>query len=410
MKILRNALISLSVLLVATALAAPGVIGPKVEEIWKQQLPRLNGGETTEYQRGWFSAKTRSRVQTEGGPTELDSEIQHGPLLFTRRGPRLGLVYSKTTLNMQQLSPELRAQLEHYYAPSGGPLEQSPLLLESIVHADDRVTNYLQLAAIEDADFSFDGLQLLLETDHQGSLLSGSLELGAFSRMQQGRETLYLAPARGHFRLSPQGSGDISLTLPLLRSDADSGPLELRDVSLNYSAELLAPGEFKISTALNAPQIQSATPISSMQQQMLLPRVSAEDLQHLLNTLVLTPAGSRSWPQVMARPLQLQQMLSIESANGPAQLDLDLKWSGMPTAGQQNWLSPLSGTLNLRAAEQALLQSPLIGQAMTLRQFGLLEESNGEVRLNLQLSQGQLRVNGQQLPPELFMLALMGNF
>lgn len=43
MKLLRWLLLILLVLLVISALAAPGFIGPKVEEIWKQQLSRLQG-------------------------------------------------------------------------------------------------------------------------------------------------------------------------------------------------------------------------------------------------------------------------------------------------------------------------------------------------------------------------------
>ncbi|WHI49004.1 hypothetical protein [Microbulbifer sp. VAAF005] len=43
MKLLRSLLFIVLALMVISALAAPGFIGPKVEEIWKQQLGRLQG-------------------------------------------------------------------------------------------------------------------------------------------------------------------------------------------------------------------------------------------------------------------------------------------------------------------------------------------------------------------------------
>jgi uncharacterized protein YdgA (DUF945 family) len=66
--------------------------------------------------------------------------------------------------------------------------------------------------------------------------------------------------------------------------------------------------------------------------------------------------------------------------------------------------------MHISAAEQALMQSPLIGQATTLRKYGLLLENQGELQMHLQVDNGQLLVNGQPLPPELFLLALMGQF
>lgn len=416
MKILRLALLSLFGLLVATALAAPGVIGPRVEEIWKQQLARLQGGETTEYQRGWFGAETRSRLQGQDGATELQSEIQHGPLLFTQSGPRLGLVYSETRLSVEQLAPALRTQLEHYYAQPGSQLQTSPLLVESLVGADNRVLNIIHLQPIQQGDISFDGLQLLVETDYSGALLSGSLELGGYTRNASGREQLHIAPAQGSFSLTPAGAGELALTLPHIRAESDSGPLEMRTITFAYQAEQMAAGTLQVTTNLQIPQIQSATPISALQQQLHLPQISAADLQHYLHSLLLTPAGQRSWPQVMQRPLQLQQQLAIESANGPAAVDLDLTWRGLPAGARpvkntgSQWLAALSGSMHISAAEQALMQSPLIGQATTLRKYGLLLENQGELQMHLQVEKGQLLVNGQPLPPELFLLALMGQF
>lgn len=414
MKLLRLSLFSLLGLAVATALAAPGFIGPKVEEIWKQQLGRLQGGNTADYRRGWFGAETSTRVDSPEGPTELHSEIQHGPLLFTARGPRIGVVYSETRLSPEQLAPQLRAQLEQFY----GRLDRSPLVLESLVGADNRVVNTLRLEPFTRSDSNgelvFDGGEILIETDYSGALLTGTLEVGSVRHSRGGLEKLYTEPASGEFEYVPGKGGEAALRLPLLRAESESGPLELRDISLQLTLEQLASGALKLVSDLQLPQVQSATPVTSLQQQMTLPQIAAADLVHYLRALA--PAVNRNWQQTMQRPLLLQQQLAVQSHNGPVLVDADIDWRGMPERARRadsaadQWLAPLTGTMTFSAAEQALLQSPLVGQAMMLRQYGLLMENNGELQMHLQVDRGQLQVNGQQLPPDLFLLALTGNF
>ncbi|SHF74225.1 protein of unknown function [Microbulbifer donghaiensis] len=413
MNLLRITLFSLLGLTVAAALAAPGLIGPKVEEIWKQQLARLQGGNSVGYKRGWFGAETSTELTGEDGETELLTAIQHGPVLFTARGPRIGLVYSETQLSVERMAPQLRAQLENIY----GRLEQSPLVLESLVKTDNRVVNHLRLAPFShggaNGELSFDGGRVVIETDYSGALLTGSVELGSLRQTESGQETLYTEPVSGEFRFVPGEGGEAALKLPLLRAESESGPLELRDIRLQLTLEQLAGGLLKLVSDLQLPQVQSATPITSLQQQVTLPQIHVADLVHYLRALL--PTAARDWPQKMQRPLQLQQQLAVQSRNGPVLVDADIDWRGLPANGRRDkavnqWLTPLTGTMTFSAAEQALLQSPLVGQAMMLRQYGLLLESNGELQMHLQVDKGQLQVNGQLLPPDLFMMALMGDF
>ncbi|SEA42342.1 DUF945 family protein [Microbulbifer marinus] len=413
MKLLRISFFTLLGLAVAAALAAPGFIGPKVEEIWKQQFGRLQGGSIEQYQRGWFGARASTEFTSEDGETELHTAIQHGPLLFTARGPRLGVVYSETRLSLEQLAPQLRAQLENIY----GRLEQSPLVLESLVKADNRVINYLRLEPFTHSNqygkTTFDGGEILIETDYSGALLTGSVELGTLRQTRGGLETLFTKSVSGEFQYIPGQGGEAKLRLPLLRAESDSGPLELHDISLQLTIQQLAGGAVKLVSDLQLPEVQSATPITSLQQQMTLPQIHAADLVHYLRALL--PAATRDWPRDMQRPLQLQQQLAVQSRNGPVLVDANIDWRGLPANAQRDkavaqWLAPLTGTMTFSAAEQALLQSPLVGQAMMLRQYGLLLESNGELQMHLEVDNGQLQVNGQLLPPDLFMMALMGDF
>lgn len=415
MKFLRLTLFALTALIVAVALAAPGFIGPKVEEIWKQQLSRLQGGEVSGYERGWFGAEADTLVRSGGDTMLLQSDIQHGPLLFTASGPRVGAVYSETRLSLEGLAPQLRAQLEQLY----GRLEHSPVVLESLVAANNRVVNTLRLEPFTRRDgngeLQFDGGRVRLETDYSGAAPAGTIEMGSVRWTRGGRERLHTDPLQGRFSVQPGVSGEISLQLPLLRAESDSGPLEIRDLSLQIAAEFLRSHKLKLVSDLRAPQIQSATPISSVRQQMTLPEISLADLNHFLRPLLQAPAD-RNWPRVLRRPLQLQQQLAIESANGPVLLDANIDWAGIAAGARPvsqapaQWLEPLTGTATFSAAEQALLQSPLVGQAMTLRDYGLLLENDGELQMHLQVNRGQLQVNGQLLPPDLFMLALMGKF
>ncbi|QFT53287.1 DUF945 family protein [Microbulbifer sp. THAF38] len=415
MKLLRWLLLILLVLLVISALAAPGFIGPKVEEIWKQQLSRLQGGNSTSYQRGWFGAETNTEVALQNGTTELRTEIHHGPLLLTSSGPRLGVIYSETRLDLEQLNPELRAQLEGVY----GRLQSSPLVLETLVLADNRVLNTLRLEPFKKSDataqWEFEGGEIAVSTDYSGAVLDGVIDLGSLTQLRDGVEVLFTEPLKGEFQLEPRRGGKAQLYLSLLRAESDSGPVELRDIILELDVEMLAAQTLKVVSDLQLPSVQSATPITSARQQMTLPKITAADLGHYLR--VLLPVAERNWASDMRPPLRLQQQLAVESRNGPVLVDADIHWQGMKRpprhrngSALNQWLKPLVGTMTLSAAESALLQSPLVGQAMMLREYGLLIEHNDELQMHLEVNRGRLEVNGQQLPPDLFLMALTGQF
>ncbi|MBB5211316.1 DUF945 family protein [Microbulbifer hydrolyticus] len=419
MKALRFILIAFSTLLLLVALIAPRLIGPKVEEVLQQQLANQPNIELTGYQRGWFGAEALTRLKGKDGASETYTDIQHGPVLFTRSGPRVGVIYGETRLTGKELEPALRRQLEAFYGPIGTELEDSPVIVETLVGTNDRVTNTLHLLPIDrneaDQQIQFDGARIQLVTDYQGQQQGSQFELGEFVRMDGHRESLYLQSAKGDFQLAPSGAGTLHAKLPLVRANNDSGPLELRDVEVDYTGELVAARTLNVKTSIKLPEIQSSTPARTLTQQINLPAISYDDLHHYLYTALLTPAAERSWPQVFHRPLKMQQQLDIESANGPMQLQMDVDWKGMPGSRQVKndklfWLDNLNGTANITAAEQALMQSPLIMQASALKQYGFLKENNGLLSMHLQLDRGNLEVNGQQLPADLFVLALMGGF
>lgn len=417
MKLLRLSALILFVLVLAAALAAPGIIGPRVEETWQQQFARLRGAETIAFERSWFGAEAHSRLSTKGGATELHSDIQHGPLLFTSRGPRLGLVYSETRLSVEHLAAPLRAQLEQFY----GRLQHSPVVLESLVGADNRVRNILRLEPFTRSDSSgelaFAGAEFVVDTDYSGTGLNGTLEVGSLQRSRAGRQLLHTEATSGEFQLIPGTSAEVSLLLPHLEAETESGPLQLHDITLQVDTEFLQGGKLRLASELNLPKVESATPVTSVLHRLTLPAIPPEDLGHylghFLGALALTPASERDWSEILVRPLNLKQQLLVESANGPILMDMDANWLGMRTSRRPvkqapgQWLEPLVGSLTISAAEQALVQSPVIGQVAMLRRYGLLLESGNELQMLVQVNRGKLQINGQQLPPDMLIMALM---
>ncbi|WP_237068539.1 DUF945 family protein [Microbulbifer guangxiensis] len=415
MKILRNLFLVLAGLLLLAALVAPGVIAPRVEDIWQQQLANLQGAEATDYQRGWFGAEARTRITGTEGATELHSEIQHGPLLFTASGPRLGAVYSVTTLVPEHLPAALRTQLEGLY----GRLAHSPLRLETVVGMDNNIENTLHLESFVRSDaggeLQFEGAELQFQTDYSGAVLDGTVQLGGIRHSAGGREKFYSAPATGELAIVPGCSLEGGLNWPLLKADTESGPLELRQVALNLALTRVDAGHWQWESELAAPQVQSATPVNAVNQRIRIPRATPAVLLHYLAQLV-PASGERQWQQVFEPPLAGQQQLQVESANGPITMNADINWRGFRTGARPvsqapgQWLTPMTGTMTLSAAEPALLQSPLIGQALLLRKYGLLEERDGELQMLLEVDRGELKVNGQPLPPDLFLMAITGQF
>ncbi|MEW5249129.1 DUF945 family protein [Microbulbifer sp. 2201CG32-9] len=416
MKLLRLTAIIVVALAVAITLTAPGFVGAKVAEVWQQQLARLRGGEMAGYERGWFGASARTRVASGDGTTELLSQIQHGPLLFTAGGPRIGVAYSRTRLSTEHLAKPLRTQLEQFY----GRLEHSPVVLESLVGVDNRVRNTVRLEPFTRSDrggeLTFGGAELVLDTDYSGAVIQGFLKVGQLRRERGGREELVTDTVTGDIRLVPrQGDTELSLYLPRLRAETESGPLELRDLVLQVDGQLSPGGNLQLSSELSLPQVQSATPVTSVLHRLKLADVSMADLGHYISALALTPAGRRDWQQILVRPLKLQQQLVVESVNGPILMDLDADWAGFAAGNRRSaasaadqWLAPLVGSVTFSASEKALLQSPLVAQAMLLRRYGLLLTSGDELQMLVQVNRGKLMVNGQQLPPEALLAALLG--
>ncbi|GAA5524385.1 hypothetical protein Maes01_00942 [Microbulbifer aestuariivivens] len=428
MKLLRNLLLLVTGLLLLIAVAAPGVIGPQVETVWQEQLGRIEGLERSEYRRGWFGAETQMQIATGDGPAVLRSEIQHGPLLFTSGGPRLGAVYSVTTLETEQLPQPLRAQLRAFY----GRLAHSPVRLETVVGVDNNIDNTLRLQPFARSDaggeLEFAGAELVLQTDYSGAVLSGAVRLGEIRRREGDHEKFYSQAADGQLTIVPGRSLEGGLQWPLVKAETESGPVELRRVRLDLALNLTGGG-VKLESIFTAPQVQSATPVSAVSQRILVPEVAPAVLAHYVSQL-LPPTGGRNWAEVFGPPLSLQQQLLVESANGPAMVDADIDWRGYRTgagggaqiseqwpmpmpgqaAGAAQWLAPMTGIIQVTAAEQALLQSPLIGQTLLLRQYGLLEKKDGELQMLLEVKRGDLKVNGQRLPADLFLMALTGQF
>jgi hypothetical protein len=155
--------------------------------------------------------------------------------------------------------------------------------------------------------------------------------------------------------------------------------------------------------------------VSAVSQRVIVPEIAPAVLTHYLSQLIPV-SGARKWPEIFQPPLVLKQQLLVESANGPIMMDADINWRGFSAGARQvsqapaQWLAPMTGTMTLSAAEQALLQSPLIGQALLLRKYGLLEEEDGELQMLLEVDRGELKVNGQPLPPDLFLMAITGQF
>ncbi|WP_176491125.1 MULTISPECIES: DUF945 family protein [Microbulbifer] len=415
MKLLRNSLLVVIGLLVLIAVGAPRVIGPQIETVWMEQLGRIKEVERTDYQRGWFGAEAHTQISASDGPTELRSEIQHGPLLFTAVGPRVGAVYSVTTLVPEQLPAALRAQLEALY----GRLEDSPLRLETVVGMDNNIENTLRLESFTRSDASgelqFEGAEVRFLTDYTGAVLNGTVQVGEIRHSEGGHEKFYSAPANGEMVIVPGRSLEGSLQWPLLKAETESGPLELRQVQLDLALTVIGGGRLKLESKFDAPQVQSATPVSAVSQRVNVPEIAPAVLSHYLSQLIPV-SGARQWPEVFQPPLVLKQQLLVESANGPIMLDADINWRGFSAGARQvnqaqaRWLAPMTGTMTFSAAEQALLQSPLIGQALLLRKYGLLEEEDGELQMLLEVDRGELKVNGQPLPPDLFLMAITGQF
>lgn len=416
---------------------APLLIGMNVRESTLNSLMSFVPPESRQqieireetFARGWFSSDAHWRVlyQPFGfeEPLVLDlaMDIEHGPLLDTSQGWRMGLVSARIVPVAS--GPEIRAALEEI------PFDLPPLRADLLVGLDQSVTLRMDVDPVEysgaEGEFHFSGVQAQLLVEPS---LAADFEL-SLSRFAAAEEQLGFELAGLRINSSSERIDDL-LAPASARMQLDSfsseGPfnLEAENLSANSSIRQSAGDGARIdlSQQFNVPVIRSELPVESLHWSLDVREVQSElirayyellaQLQTQINgsaggsganvTLDVGALGQEMALILLRNELVIDNSLRASAFGAEHELAFDLRWAGVPQ---------LADTTQLRMGEaimatemrvsasldyEAVMRSPLAATVAPYIQQGFIEVVNGRIQLEASLGDGELSINGAVLP------------
>ena len=388
-----------------------------------------------DFSNGWFTSDAIVIVTIPGLRNSnnepltinLDLDIQHGPLLFTSRGPSLGLAYADIVptvigLDINELD-EFSEQVEvsafdtDFYLLAGFDnslrlgFGMTEVVLTEIANAGNRL--------------SLDGVESFV-TLHSDRSMEGAFTMGE-TRLNSTAESLAVLIDSVEYRFR---QGDIDelvsdaqgrLSIPLLTSTAPL-PFEFNGIVLDSTVRLSEPGSATIdySNLLAIENMQWSQPVTAATWYldiMQLNRQILEDYYLIMQQLQPGAAGSAApnaneitriaeemSMRLIQESLQLSSRIEVDAYGGDVLMDLQVDWRGIPGVTTIASIDPGAAInavdlqLVIDADETAVNQSPLRDLVNAYLRDGTLSSQNGRIRLQASLVDGDLVVNGRSFP------------
>lgn len=354
---------------------------------------------------------------------QIELHIQHGPILFTSRGLKLGLAYAQIipTLNSGDLESAL-AQL---------PFDFPDINLDLIAGFDQSVRLGLEVASINYSDnqghLIFDGLsgsfvshsdnsaEFMLSvgkleaeenTSSIGFSLSGLQLTSATSRLSD-----VLAPSSAALSIP-----NISSSTPYAFSiDGISAESRLRE-STSGPAQTDIYQRFEISN------IESEFPLSSVLWVSEINEIQNDlfrryydlvsNLQAQINSGANTSAASSQINQLgqdlmlvlMQNRLVFNNHIEAKAYDGEHSIDLTISWEGLPDLDNiarlniNDAINALAVSLDLSFDLAAVTRSPAAEMIDPYVQQQYITLDNGRILLNASIEAGEIVINGELIP------------
>jgi uncharacterized protein YdgA (DUF945 family) len=381
-----------------------------------------------ELNRGWFTSTGKLNLNytiaaLEPISIDLDFGIDHGPLLFTDQGLKFGFAYA-------QINPKIS------FSDLTVDLNESPGQLDidmSVIADFSRALN-LQFvvsplsASNQDSAVAFAGLRgsVILRGDQsaQAELTLASFEIGdtpSNQRIEILNASVLAKTAAISSALAP---ASIEFTIPSINSSLPN-PLSIDDLSFTSSvAKQLPSNLITLRQEAKLGAMTGEVPLSAGQWHIELSEINEESLTQfyaMLNRLQLlrnnsTPSAIRETNDLTQRlgllvlnnPLTLSSAFNVTAYDGSHSGELRFGYNGLPL------LRNLMG-LNIREAVaastfsvdldldlEAISQSPANEMIDPFVQEGYIVISNGRVKMNANLQNSIVELNGEATPVEQF--------
>ncbi len=439
MKSLAVKISLVAVLLLALALTLmPKLIGANIEQATIDNLIALIPPEAQsqfeisrdEFNGGWFSSSTTidliyTPIGSEAIALTLDFEIDHGPLLQTDDGLRLGLAYAL-------IEPSIRS--DHFdIAIAEIPFPLPDITLNLLARFDQSLWLNLNVSELNINDpagvFAFAGLDAHADIAADQSA-SFSLQMGELSATENADNsniliwgmTLTSSTSRLNDILA---ESQASLSIPSVSSTWPL-PFSVSDIGVDYGLNASATSDnfSEIYQTIRIASIESEVPVNSFSWFSEVKQVNNDllrdyyrllsELQNEINsdsetvTAEFSELGQELYLLVLQNPLEFNTKLDLRSYEGDHTAELRIKWAGLNTLSSATEmevnaaLAALDMTLEISLDLEAILRSPLAGVVDPYVQQGYLTIDNGRILVQASLRNSVLRVNGDELPLDQF--------
>lgn len=438
MNSLSTRILLAATLLIALCLAAvPKVIGLSIEQATVERMLELIPPETqgqleirrNAFTEGWFSSSAEievlyTAIGTDAVALTLALAIDHGPLLQTADGLRLGLAYTTIT-------PSLRNDLFDVTVRDLA-IELPDVDIALLARFDQSVLITMAISAIEyrdsDGQINFDGLEAQVDVDADQSALF-TLQMGELSATETANSNILVTgmsvqskTARVNDILADSSA---TLSVPSISSTAPL-PFTLADINIDYGLQSSASGgqSSDIYQALRVARFEGALPLNSFYWLSEVNQLNDElvrDYYQLINEMQrdanadpdavsdeLSTLGQQMALLALQNPLELNNLIEMNAYEGDHSADLKISWAGIRTLSDmadldmEQAIAALNLTLLVSLDLEAMLRSPFAGLIDPYVQQGYLTVSNGRVIIDGRLHDGILQLNGDELPLDQF--------
>jgi len=392
------------------------------------RLRELTGqpGLTLNTRSGWFSSIGTVQLKSpiiagaryEQVLVDADLEIAHGPLLWTKQGFRFGLAWVDITPVLQGL--EENDLLQTLFQSGSGTQVSLMAGYDGALHAELRSGpfRYAQRAQA----FEFEDLQLNMDITRSGaatvSLNSASVNVSA-PLYALTIDTLDVELHSASLDASPL-PGSLAINAELAQFNGVQR-LTLGGISINYVAREQAgannaPPSLLLEQRVRVAELVSELPITAFGMQTQLEGVDlnlvADYLRVQRNLQMGDPDASAEqleevYLEMLREPFTQRSLITTTAWGGEHQADLEIIWPGEPTLLTMEQLTLgrvvglLYAELELRANEEALMDSFFAASVRNYTAQGVLPQDNGDVVITATLQGGNMILNGQliQLAP-----------
>ena len=345
---------------------------------------------------------------------DADLEIIHGPLLWTEQGFRLGMAWVDITPVLQGL--EENDLLQTLFQAGSGTQISMMAGFDGALHAELRSGPFRY--AMPEQAFDFEDMQLRMDISRSGAatvgLNSASVNINAplyaltvnMLEMELRSASLDASPLPGSLAIaatSAQFNGVQRLTL---------GGISIDYVAREQAGIDNAPPSLLLEQRVQVAELDSDLPISAFGMQTQLEGVDlnivADYLRLQRNLQMGDPDTSPEqleeiYIEMLREPFTQHSLITATAWGGEHQADLEIIWPGEPTLLTMEQLTLgrvvglLQAQLEIRANEEALLDSMFAASVRNYTAQGVLPQDNGDVVITATLQGGNMILNGQRI-------------